>query len=225
MNDVERVFIQDSREKKITARSARNMRTHNGKGGSIKFPSDYLSRKDLKAMSGECIEYKSLKKPMSWDEFKELPDDLKVEYINSIRKRFGVPDKYIAEMFGVSAHTVQLYFQDLKCNLGRGSGHGNRKWDKDRFLAWRTGADENLVSESQEPIDDEDIVDSVVEDVTEDVPDTVAIAKPTNIVPVRPTSGRMNFDCTVTEAMDVILNLLGNSHVRLSVEWDVIQDT
>lgn len=222
MNDVERVFVQDSRDKKITARSARNMRTHNGKGGSIKFPSDYLSRKELKAMNGECITYR-LNEPMGWDEFKEMPDDIKVTYITAIREKFGVPDKYIAEMFGVSAHTVQLYFQDLKCNLGRGNGHGNRKWDRDRFLAWRTGANENLVAESQEPIDDTDI--AYDEGAIETVPDPVETTKSVNITPVVPSSGRLSFDCNVKDAMDVILNLLGNSHVRLSVEWDIVQDS
>lgn len=45
MNDEKYVFITDCAEKKRTARGIHNKRTHNGKGGKVLFPSDYLTRK------------------------------------------------------------------------------------------------------------------------------------------------------------------------------------
>lgn len=45
MNDIEYEFTKDVIEKKITARSARSTRTHNGKRGAVKFPSDYKTKK------------------------------------------------------------------------------------------------------------------------------------------------------------------------------------
>lgn len=119
MSDERHFLMQDTKEKKVTARSARHTRTHNGKGGPVKFPSDYLTKKELKAMSGECIKYASLKVPMSWDEFKALPNDLKKEYITSIRDRFDAPDKYIAEMLGVSCHTLGLHLRDIGLGVGK----------------------------------------------------------------------------------------------------------
>ena len=35
-------------------------------------------------MSGECKSYR-LNSPMSWDEFKAMPDDIKITYIKLLR--------------------------------------------------------------------------------------------------------------------------------------------
>lgn len=184
------------------------MRTHNGKGGSVKFPSDYLSRKELKAMNGEVVTYR-LNDPMSWTEFKEMPNDIKVQYITAIRERFEAPDKYIAEMFGIAASTLQLYLKDLKCNVGKNCGNGNRKWNKDRFLAWRTGADETLISVEEESEPDEDRNETV-----EDSKDVVRAC---------PSSGSLNFSSNVDDALNTIRCLLGNARVRLTIEWEVVE--
>lgn len=85
MKDEEFLFHSDCHEKKVTARSARNTRTHNGKRGKVKFPSDYLTKKEIKAMSGEVKSYR-LNEPMSWREFKAMPDDIKVTYIKLLRE-------------------------------------------------------------------------------------------------------------------------------------------
>lgn len=42
-SDEEYAYRQDCKEKAITARSARYKRTHCGKGGAVKFPSDYMT--------------------------------------------------------------------------------------------------------------------------------------------------------------------------------------
>ena len=47
MKDEEYLFRQDSRDKALTARSARHKRTHCGKGGRVKLPSDYMTKKEL----------------------------------------------------------------------------------------------------------------------------------------------------------------------------------
>lgn len=113
-------MIQDSREKKSIAASAFKQRSHCGKGGSVKFPSDFMSKKELNAMNGECIKYASLKQPMNWEEFKKLPDDLKREYVKNLRNKFNVPDAELATMFGVNKNIIYRYF---KCyGLGKGAG-------------------------------------------------------------------------------------------------------
>ena len=45
MDEYEWDFVKDSMDKKNIARSASHTRTHCGKGGAVKFPSDYLSKK------------------------------------------------------------------------------------------------------------------------------------------------------------------------------------
>ena len=80
MKDETYAFISDVKDKKITARSARHTRTHCGKGGRVRFPSDNLSKKELQKMNGECKSFR-LNDPMVWKEFKSMPDDLKITYI------------------------------------------------------------------------------------------------------------------------------------------------
>lgn len=153
MNDVRYEFMQDCKDKKITARSARNTRTHNGKAGHVRLPSDNLTKKEREALNGECVKYASLKKPMTWSEFKDLPGDLKVEYIKSLREKFKVPNTALAEMFGISVTLITRYFKCLGLSIGSASGSGNRTWDREGFLAWRGGAEDGAVKPSETPVD------------------------------------------------------------------------
>ncbi len=148
--DEQWAMIEDSIEKKRTAASAFKQRTHCGKGGSVKFPSDFMSKKELKAMNGEVKSYR-LNDPMSWDEFKELPSDLKAGYIQKLREKFNVPDNFIAEMFDVSLAKLTLYLMDLKLELV----HDIELWNKEAFLAWRSGASSELVKENEPVVDTE----------------------------------------------------------------------
>jgi hypothetical protein len=136
-------MISDSIDKKRTAASAFKQRTHCGKSGGVKFPSDYMSKKELNAMNGECVSYR-LNAPLSWTEFKELPDDLKINYIKSLRNKFNVPDYDLAQMFDVSLAKLTLYLKDLKIEFV----HDTELWNKEAFLAWRTGASSELVKEN-----------------------------------------------------------------------------
>ena len=53
MTDEKYTFVTDVAEKKRIARGSFNKRTHNGKGGKVRFPSDYLSNKERNKMNGE----------------------------------------------------------------------------------------------------------------------------------------------------------------------------
>lgn len=146
-SDEQYEMIKDSREKKSIAASAFKQRSHCGKSG-CSLPSDFKTKKELKAMNGEIKSYR-MNDPMSWDEFKELPNDLKVDYIQSLRDKFGAPDKYIAEMFGIPLGQFGLYLRDLKLEMV----HDIEIWSKESFLAWRSGCSSELVKENDpEPV-------------------------------------------------------------------------
>lgn len=150
MTDEKYEFMQDCKEKKFTARSARNKRTHTGKGGRVRFPSDYLSAKEREAMNGECVSYR-MNEPITWEEFKSWPDEHQKTYILLLRKKFNVPDKDIAEMMGVSTWTISNKINDLGLGVGK-NGRTVRTWDKESFLAWRSGAKDGTVKSSETPI-------------------------------------------------------------------------
>ncbi len=85
MEDEKYVYFQELKEKKVTGYSARKKRSHCGKGGRVKLPSDYLTKKELKNMSGECRSYR-MNSPMKWHEFKAMPKDCSLLISRHLRR-------------------------------------------------------------------------------------------------------------------------------------------
>lgn len=81
LSDEEKEFITDCKDKKRTARGSRNKRSHCGKSGGVKFPSDSLTKKQRQAMDGEVVTY-HLNEVLTDEEFYRLPDDIKKLYID-----------------------------------------------------------------------------------------------------------------------------------------------
>lgn len=209
------VYISDVRDKKITARSARNKRTHNGKGGSVKFPSDYMTQKEIKAMSGECKSYK-LNKPMVWQEFKGMPDDIKVTYIKLIREKFGATDSAIAKMMKTNPCSFSQEMNRLGISTGKHTG-GAAKWDKVGFLAWANPVTAEPVEEAHEAV--EETAEEVVE-VVEEIP----VIYEEESKPSIPTEGEMVFEGRIEDILQTIGILLKGADVRININWDVISN-
>jgi hypothetical protein len=106
-------MIEDSRDKKITAQSARSRRGNCGKRGGVKMPSDSLTAKQRETMNGECKTWR-LNSPMSWETFTSMPKDLQKEYIQKLRKRFGVCDFHIARMMNIGLDSFEELLSVLK---------------------------------------------------------------------------------------------------------------
>ena len=127
MPDEQYVMISDSIEKKKIAHSSHNRKTHCGKGGRVKFPSDYLSKKELKAMNGDVKSY-NLNKPMTWEEFRRMPQDLQIMYIKKLRNEFGVPDIVLSKAMGVCKSSFSKAMRDLNLSLGKSAGATGKQW-------------------------------------------------------------------------------------------------
>ena len=133
MTDEKYTFITDVAAKKRIARGAFNKRTHNGKGGKARFPSDYLSNKERNEMNGEVREYR-MNSPITYSEFKKYPDDLKKNYVKRLRDMFDVSDTDIAAMMGVKAKTLNAALVKIDASGGR---RGKRKADYVAFEKWK----------------------------------------------------------------------------------------
>lgn len=133
MTDEKYTFITDVAEKKRIARGAFNKRTHNGKGGKVRFPSDYLSNKERNKMNGEVREYR-MNSPITYAEFKKYPYDLKKKYIQRLRDMFDVSNTDIAAMMGVKAKTLNSALVKIDASGGR---RGKRKADYVAFEKWK----------------------------------------------------------------------------------------
>lgn len=234
MTDEKYMFYQDSKEKKRIAHGAMHQRRHCGKSGAVKFPSDFLSRKELKAMNGEC-KTTNLNRPMTWDEFKALSDNTKKIYIQTLREKFDVTNMALGEMFGIHKATVSHAF---KC-YGIPNGYrGNRNFDRTKWNAWLNGE----LTESTSDIYVEDTNDEpiIIDEVVNEEPFNVG---PFELTPTEtgmaiqtsgpvpwgtpcavPEAGEMTFNCPANEALLTLIKLLDNSKVELNVNWRVLED-
>lgn len=146
MDDAQYVFQQDVREKKITAHSANKKVRHTG----CNLPSDYMTRKEKKAMNGE-VKIMNIHKPMTYKFFKMMPADLQVEYIQFLHDTFNATVSDIATRFNISALTLRNYIYKRKLKL---SIHSNRytKLKEQEWEAFWAGnppeSDENDHSET-----------------------------------------------------------------------------
>ena len=243
MEDEKYVYFQDLREKKVTGYSARKQRSHCGKRGRVKFPSDYLTKKELKNMSGECKSYR-LNEPMKWADFKKMPSDVQIMYVEAIKQKFNASDATIARMLGI----VPLTFTNWKKEVGLPTGKkrsSREKWDEEGFTAWVYGLPKIEECQSVQEEADELSVEVVLE-VVEEETTAVTVAEedlPWNKpeeeedpVPVHhtyvsldsqraiPETGSMTFTGNATQIMNTLVNLLGNAKVVLSVNWNVVED-
>ena len=211
MKDETYLFHSEVGQRKSVARSARNRRTHAGKGGRVRLPSDNMTKKELNAMSGEVKSYR-LNEPMTWMEFRAMPDDIKVTYIKMLRKKFDVPDSYLAKMFGVSWTMVRKTTERLGISNGKCQP---KKWDKEGFLAWSNGVPV-ANEEPEEPVPEYPIPE--VQVMTKEHHEACeANEKPMAI----PRSGNMMFEGNVEEILNSVKNVLGNAKVSFQIYWEV----
>lgn len=250
MEDEKYVFFQDVREKKVTGYSARKQKKHCGKGGRVKLPSDYLTKKELKKMSGECKTYR-MNSPMKWHEFKAMPKDLQIAYIKAIKEKYNPPVAAIARMMdadraNLSRQLLTLGFEKQK--------PGHCSWDKMGFAEWCYGAPkaeecqsvQEEVKEEVSPEEAAEILDILGEEYKEqavaaeekpveqegrwaEIPSPTLKVKlidaekePATAFAI-PTSGNMTYEGDALDILRSISRLLGGAKVVLDVSWNVVE--
>lgn len=170
MND----FDFDVMQKKRLNASAR-ARVCGSKSKKCGLPSDHLTPAQLKAKSGPVVSF-DLNRPMSYERFKQMPDDLKVDYLNGICERFRVSISAIStDMFGLSDSTLRFYLKahGLKIASGRQGG----RMVKDNRQAWEhwLKGEETATSAAQE-IASAECVDTPPEETPQEEPQNKAQA-------------------------------------------------
>lgn len=243
-------YMQDCKDKSITARSAKNTRSHCGRGGKVKLPSDYMTKKELKSMNGECKSYR-LNSPMSWEEFKSMPDDLKVVYIKALREKYNVPNTALAEMFGICGPTLSRYLDTLGLSVGKAAAASKKTWEKEAFLAWRNGVKveeaekkygDELIRMSNEFVEAAKAAESAatafneVTDALVDIKDDPHALQPVEPVlaptistnyhmPVIPKKGTITFQNNFAdEALETIKCILSNARVSMAISWECVSE-
>lgn len=248
--DEQYVMISDSIEKKKIAHSSHNRKTHCGKGGRVKFPSDYLSKKELKAMNGDVKSY-NLNKPMTWEEFRSMPQDLQIMYIKKLRNEFGVPDIVLSKAMGICKSSFSKAMKDLNLSLGKSAGATGKQWlnseKSSKFSEYwnkfenkkECTIEEEIAKDAAEHVEEMDISEEKSNDYTMDDSDELfhygtkynsgrypsatldRVAESEHIT--IPTGGRLSFDCKFDDAVKVLESILSGTNVRLNVDWIVVK--
>lgn len=203
MTDEEYIFRCDSTEKKRTARGAHNKRTHNGKGGRVKFPSDYMTKKEREKMNGEARSFQ-LNKPMTWNEYTQLPFDLKGEYLKNITGTFNPTTKALGAMLGVSDETARQEL--LKHDITRQRGGQPGRIRDAAFIKWLNG--ENGTPEVA---------------IAEEPETPAAPNKREKITEHSPATGELTFTkTTAQDAFNAVYPLLNLTAIKtITISWEV----
>jgi len=132
-------FDYDSYQKKNIARSAAH-RKGGSKSRKCSLPHDNLTPAQLRKLNGETKTY-DLGKPMTYDEFKAMPADIRQEYIRVLHNRFGVGISTISrELFGLSGTALWLHLKNKTgLKAGFGKGHNLSQAEMEVFKAWLNG--------------------------------------------------------------------------------------
>jgi len=110
MKDEEFIFRQEVREKKRIGAGAFHKK-NGSKSKKCTLPSDRLTRKEKEKLNGECKSW-NLKAFYSWDEFKCMPDDIQLEYVNSLINRYDCGLTTISKvLFGKAPSTLSFHMK------------------------------------------------------------------------------------------------------------------
>lgn len=156
MND----FDYDVMQKKRLARNA-IYKKNGSKSRKCTLPQDHMSAAELKRRNGEMATY-NISRPMKWDKFKEMPNDLKMDYVKKLRDFYNESDARIAEMLCVTPATVSTYFGEHGLRDGvvrKMSARQKASWE--RFLKMADSEEETEHINVQGCVDD-DVTDTEV---------------------------------------------------------------
>lgn len=166
MDDATYLFNQTSYGAKRLARGA-YAKKNGSKTKKCSLPSDHLTERQRKELNGKVETY-NLSKPMSWNTFRKMPDDLKVKYLSSLVNDYDARCKDIADMFGVGANYLSLQVKDIGFSFPHtGRRTPDKKWLD--FIAPEPPKPEPI----PEPVEEPNVPDEPPARVKLDDPDTI----------------------------------------------------
>lgn len=224
MTDEEYLFRLTEKERKRIARGDKNKIRQGGR--IVRLPSDNLSRKEREALNGPVKIY--MKKDFyTWEEFKALPSDLKVAWVNSIINRYGAGVETISEIvFGCSKKNLRNHLtrigeiQFVNKPLTGKAGQNAKKALAAAFNLWKntqiTMSEEDLPQDDPDPaaIDgNQPEIEALHETTASECEETVAPAPKIAVKQSEPTAVR--FDPANIAAL---IAALAGSGAKLTIE-------
>ena len=121
MNDETYAFIQDVRERKITARGARH-KVSGSRSKKCTLSQDTLTPAQLKRRNGPVSTY-AMNAPHTWKELKTWSPQLRKEYMSELLDKYDPTNVELSEMLGVSKDYVSAVVSECGVKRGRGGKH------------------------------------------------------------------------------------------------------
>lgn len=147
MNEYERLFLDDVREKKITATGAKHRASRGKRAITVHHHADYLTAKQRKELSSSVVAYRDY--PLTRKEFKEMSKEEQKAYMEFIINKYNASAPKIAEMLGCSNSGAVVIIKDLGIETKR------RIASKEEEKMWQ-----EFLNKKNEPIE-EPVVDAV----------------------------------------------------------------
>ena len=127
-------------------------------------------------MNGDVKSY-NLNRPMTWEEFRSMPQDLQIMYIKKLRNEFEVPDIVLGKAMGICKSSFSKAMRELNLSLGRSAGAKGKQWlDSEKrfkfFEYWNKFNNEKTVEEDSAEDEAEIVEEDKVEDEDEVVKET-----------------------------------------------------
>jgi hypothetical protein len=177
MND----FDFDAMQKKRIAQGARHKK-NGSKSHGCTLPSDLLTEAQKRKLNGPVVTLK-LDEPMTWKDFKALPEDKRRLYLERLKELYQPSCSMLGQMFGVTEPAVSRQLSRLGVTPAYSRTSGTRpgatdraKWDAfcNGVVGGKPGTPANTVTEA-------------ADDTVEPVNDAVETEEPVeNAVPVTP---------------------------------------
>jgi hypothetical protein len=110
LSDEEYTFRQDVKEKKSIGRGA-FAKKNGSKSKKCTLPYEYLTKKEREKLNGEVISFNP-KAFYTYDEFKALPEEYQVKYVNSLLNRYNCSLVAISTyVFGMDRNTLNNHLR------------------------------------------------------------------------------------------------------------------
>lgn len=123
-------FISDIKEKKQAATGYR----HKVRNTGCKLPFEFMKKKELNALNGECIT-RDLSKPIPWKEFIKLPKDVQQEQLEAWANCYGGGWRIVAILANTNLTNVHNYVYNHKISGCSEKEFGEKNIEKAQFVA------------------------------------------------------------------------------------------
>ena len=197
-------FEYDNWQKKILAKNA-TKRKCGAKSKKCTLPSDYLTSKQIRERNGKIVSF-NLNAPMTWSQYITLPDDIKKEYILTLRKKYNANQTVIAEMFGRAKSTISSEMKRLNLRMD-----GEIRMTKEEirdFREWVAGDIEEPMKKEEAPIKCEAVLDEPKKKEEAPIKCEPVLDEPKKSLEVHISGGQLSFTGNAGNICEALFNII-----------------